>query len=345
VMQSAFSSPNLKGYLQHMQPMLAERVVNLPAGRVRLGHAFKAISLSLALEVFVGVKLPQAEADRIIKAFKECLDSNGAFIRYPVPGGQWARAIKGRKDLEAFFYGLLAQKRATETPDLFSVLCHAQSEQGEMFSDEDVVNHMIFVLFAAHDTSTVALTTVAYYLGRYPQWQDRARARALSLPSEVAYEHLGEMTELDWVMKEALRVNSPVPWLARQAVRDTTVNGYFIPAGTMVMAPTGAIHANPRVWRDPYTFDPERFSPVRAEDKGHRFRWMPFGGGVHKCIGLYFAQMEIKTILHHLLRNFEWSLPEDYRWRLEPRSLGDPVDGLPAQLRRLPAPQPATDQR
>jgi cytochrome P450 len=337
VMQSAFSSPNLKGYLQEMQPMLAERVVNLPAGQVRLGHTFKAISLSMAMEVFVGVKLPQAETDRIIKAFMDCLASVGAFVRYPIPGGQWARAIAARKELEEFFFRLIPQKRATETPDLFSVLCHARSEHGEMFSDEDVVNHMIFVLFAAHDTSTVTLTTMAYYLARFPQWQERARARALSLPAELAYEHLGEMTELEWVMKEALRLNPPVPWLARQAVKDTEVNGYYIPAGTMVMAPTTAIHSNPRVWHDPYRFDPERFSPERAEDKCHRFAWMPFGGGVHKCIGLYFAQMEIKTILHHLLRNFEWSVPEDYRWTLEPRSLGDPVDGLPAQLRRRPA--------
>jgi cytochrome P450 len=343
VMQSAFSSPNLKGYLQEMQPMLARKVGALPSGQVQLAHVFKSISLSIALEVFVGVKLPQAEADRIIKAFTDCLASVGAFVRYPVPGGQWARAIAGRKDLEAFFYGLLPQKRATETPDLFSVLCHARSEQGDAFSDEDVVNHMIFVLFAAHDTSTVALTTMAYYMARHPEWQERARARALSLPAELAYEHLAEMTELDWIMKEALRLNSPVPWLARQAVRDTTVNGYYIPAGTMVMAPTGAVHANPRVWHDPYTFDPERFSPERAEDKGHRFRWMPFGGGVHKCIGLYFAQMEIKTILHHLLRNYEWSIPADYRWTLEPRSLGEPVDGLRTQLRRVTVSPPAPD--
>jgi cytochrome P450 len=334
VMQSAFSSPNLKGYLQQMQPMLAERIATVPAGQVPLGHTFKDISLSMAMEVFVGVHLPQAEADRIIKAFMDCLSSVGAFVRFPIPGGQWARAIAARKELEKFFYDLLPQKRATETPDLFSVLCHAQSEHGEMFTDEDVVNHMIFVLFAAHDTSTVTLTTMAYHLARHPEWQERARARALSLPAELAYEHLGEMTELDWVMKESLRLNPPVPWLARQAIKDTEVNGYHIPAGTMVMAPTPAIHSNPRVWHDPYTFDPERFSPQRAEDKSHRFAWMPFGGGVHKCIGLYFAQMEIKTILHHLLRNFEWSVPEDYRWTLEPRSLGDPVDGLPVRLRR-----------
>jgi cytochrome P450 len=64
---------------------------------------------------------------------------------------------------------------------------------------------------------------------------------------------------------------------------------------------------------------------------------MPFGGGVHKCIGMYFAHMEIKTILHQLLRTFEWSVSEDYRWILEPRSLGDPVDGLLTQVRRLSA--------
>lgn len=334
VLQRAFSSPNLKGYLQEMQPMLAERIGNLGEGQIELGHEFKAISLQLATEVFLGVKLPRDEADRITTAFMDCLGCVQAIVRYPVPGGQWARAIAGRKALEEFFYGLIEAKRATETPDLFSVLCHARSEEGDTFTDEDVVNHMIFVLFAAHDTSTVTLTTMGYYMARDPQWQERARARALSLPPEPGYEHLAEMTELDWIMKESLRLNTPVPWLARQAVKDTEINGYFVPAGTRIVAPGAAIHTNPRVWRNPYTFDPERFSPERAEHKTHRFAWMPFGGGVHKCIGLYFAQMEIKSMLHHLLREFEWTVPEDYRWALDPRSLGDPVDGLPVHLRR-----------
>ena len=87
---------------------------------------------------------------------------------------------------------------------------------------------------------------------------------------------------------------------------------------------------------DPAALRPDRFSPERAEDKSHRYAWMPFGGGVHKCIGLYFAQMEIKTIMHNLLLEYEWSVPADYTWKLADNStLPVPKDHLPVTLRAM----------
>lgn len=333
ILQQAFTNTNLKGYLQEMQPVIAERVKRFSAGPVRLGTEFKAITLDMALEVFVGVKLPRDEADKVNRAFIRCMEGLSALVRYPIPGSRWRRAIESRKVLEEFFYQHLPAKRARQTPDLFSVLCHAESEDGHTFTDADVVNHMIFVLFAAHDTSTTALTTMAYYMARYPQWQERAREQSLMFDPEVGYETLDQMTELDLIMKESLRVKPPVPTMAREALRDTEIDGYFIPKGTFVSVMPAAVHHNPAVWQNPYYFDPERFSPERREDRIHRFAWIPFGGGVHKCIGLYFAQMEIKTVLHNLVRGYEWSVPPDYRWKLDPTTLGMPKDGLAVELR------------
>lgn len=334
ILQQAFSNNSLKGYMQEMQPMLIERIGALPTGQVRLAREFKKITLDMALEVFVGVKLPRAEADRLTQAFLDCLSGLSALIRRPVPGGKWACALRNRRVLEEFFYSQIPHKRRRETPDLFSVLCHTSSEEGAAFSDEDVVNHMIFVLFAAHDTSTTALTTMAYYLAKNPEWQHRARAESLELPPELSYDSLKTMQTQDLILKEALRLNSPVPTLARQSIKDTSIDGHYIPSGTYVMTDPKMIHLNPRYWNDPHRFDPERFAPERAEDKTHRFAWFPFGGGVHKCIGLYFAQMEIKTMMHNLLRNFEWTVPPDYTWKLDPKTLGEPVDGLLTTLTR-----------
>ena len=335
IMQQAFTNTNLKGYLQEMQPFIAERIGQFPVGSIRMADAFKAITLDLALEVFVGVKLPPAESHAINKAFGQCLDGMSAVVRHPVPGGKWARALEGRKVLEGFFYQELPGKRAKESPDLFSVLCHSVAEDGHVFTDEEVVNHMIFVLFAAHDTSTTAITTMAYYMGRYPQWQRQARARALSMNAEVGYDTLTQMPELDLVMKESLRLHPPVPVMLREASEDTEIDGHFVPRGTIVSVSPPAIHRNPHVWADPDKFDPERFTPERHEDKVHRMAWIPFGSGVHKCIGLYFAQMEIKTILHNLLRNYEWSVSPDYEWCTDLTTLGLPKGGLPARVHSL----------
>jgi cytochrome P450 len=192
---------------------------------------------------------------------------------------------------------------------------------------------MIFVLFAAHDTSTTALTTMAYYMSKHPQWQDRSRNQSLQLPEQLSYDALSELTELDLILKESLRLNAPVPVLAREAIRDTALGDYYVPKGSFVLVQPQAVHLNPAVWKDPQHFDPERFTKERAEDKLHRFAWFPFGGGVHKCIGLYFAQMEIKSIMHGLLRRYEWEVPASYTWRRDPRTLNEPAGGLKATVR------------
>ncbi len=345
IMQQAFTNTHLKGYLQDMQPMLRDRVAHLPvsdgaasngtAEPVRLLDEFKQITLDLALEIFLGLDLPCAEADRINKAFIDCVNAGLSIIRKPIPGLRWSKGLKGRKVLEDFFYEHLPEKRATQTPDLFSVLCHAESEDGHTFTDEDVVNHMIFVLMAAHDTSTITLTTMAYYMAKHPEWQEKAREQSRTLPPEISYDTLDEFTVLDRIMKESLRLNSPVPGLPRQAKEDTEICGHYIPKGTYVSAINLVSHHNPKLWNDPERFDPDRFTKERAEDKVHRYAWMPFGGGVHKCIGLYFAQMEIKTIMHNMLLHYEWSVPDDYVWKLDNSTLPVPKDRLPVRVRAL----------
>ncbi|TSD97763.1 cytochrome P450 [Gordonia rubripertincta] len=334
ILQQAFSTTALKGYMQEMQPMIAERVAEFPVGSVKLFEQFKALTLDLALEVFLGLNLPRDEADRINKAFIDTVRAGVAYVRQPVPGGRWWKGLRSRKVLEEFFYANVAAKRARETPDLFSVLCHAESDEGHSFSDEDVVNHMIFVLMAAHDTSTITMTQMAYNMAKHPEWQDRARAESLELGPELGYDGLAGMTALDLVMKESLRLCPPVPAQPRMAVKDTSIEGFYVPEGTIVTTSSLSSHRDPEFFTNPDMFDPERFSPERAEDKSHRFAWMPFGGGVHKCIGLYFGQMEIKTIMHHLLRGYEWSVPADYVLPMDYSALPVPKDKLPVTLRR-----------
>ncbi|MFT4085975.1 MAG: cytochrome P450 [Gordonia sp. (in: high G+C Gram-positive bacteria)] len=337
IMQQAFSPTVLKGYFDELQPVIVDAVSRFPAGRVHLLQEFKQLTLDVALEIFLGVELGQSEADRLNKAFIDTVRAGVALVRKPVPGGRWWKGLRSRRVLEDFFYRHIEAKRATRTPDLFSVLCHAESDDGHRFTDEDVVNHMIFVLMAAHDTSTITMTQMAYRMAQHRQWQDAAREQSLEIGATFGYDDLERFTVLDAVMKESLRLCPPVPAQPRTAIKDTEMQGYFIPEGTMVVIPQLANHRDPAYFSDPDSFDPERFSPERAEDKGHRLAWMPFGGGVHKCIGLYFGQMEIKTIMHNLLRDFDWSIPPGYEMPMDYSALPVPKDGLPVTLTRRPA--------
>ncbi|HEY1988134.1 MAG TPA: cytochrome P450 [Acidimicrobiales bacterium] len=339
VLQQAFTATHLKSYLAQMQPMIQRRVADFPDGnRVRLLHELKKLTLDVALEVFLGLELSPAEADRINKAFVDCVSAGLALVRYNIPGTRWSKGVQGRQVLETFMYEHLPAKRAQRTPDLFSTLCHVSSEEGHTFTDDDVVNHMIFLLMAAHDTSTITMTTMAYYLAKCPEWQGKARSQSRTLPVQINYDDLSQFAILDSVMKESLRLNAPVPGLSREAIVETEIDGYFVPKGTRIAVMAVANHYNHDLWTDPDRFDPERFSPERAEDKSHSFAWMPFGGGAHKCIGLNFAHIEIKLIMHNLLLTHEWTVPNDYQWKLDYTTLPVPKDGLPVRLRKMSAP-------
>jgi cytochrome P450 len=195
---------------------------------------------------------------------------------------------------------------------------------------------MIFLLMAAHDTSTITTSTIAYYLAKYPEWQDRVREESLALGTKTLdFEDIEKLTSLDLVMREALRLVSPVPALARRAVKDTEVLGHFVPEGTLVAAGVGFTHHMPEYWPDPERFDPERFAEDRREDKIHPHAWEPFGTGAHKCIGMRFGGMEIKAILHQVLQRFRWSVPPGYEMPIDTTSLPVPADGLPVTLETI----------
>ena len=337
IMQEAFTRDRLAAYAGRMHPAIAARTAGWDTDpRFRSYPALKQLTLDIAADIFMGgaADTSRAEMDRVNRAFITCVQAAAGIVRADVPFTRWGRAFRARRVLEEFLRHYLPAKRATRTDDIFSVLCHIETEDGERFSDDDVVNHMIFLMMAAHDTATITTSTILQLLGQHPQWQERCRAEALALGPEPTLAELEGLEALDWVMKEALRLHAPVPVLVRRTVKDTVVEGHRIPADTDVVVGVQFSHVMEDYWTDPLAFDPERFSPERREDRSHRYAWEPFGGGVHKCIGLYFAGMEVKAIVHRLLRHYRWSVDPAYVPPFDNHSLPFPKDGQPIDLVR-----------
>ena len=340
ILQHAFTNDALRRYHGVMVPHIRSGLASWESvERPRMHELFKELTLDLALETFVGVELSPSERDRINQAFINAVRAGTSIVRAPVPGTPWARGLAARKVLEEFFFTHLPEKRRRGGDDLFAQLCVARSEDGDEFSDEDIVNHMIFLLMAAHDTSTITMTSMAYHLARNPEWQERARAESVAAeaasPGHLDYDGVIGLDLLDRVMKESLRLCSPVPSLPRVAVRETAINGYRIPEGAFVAVSPFYNHHDPAYWPDPTRFDPDRFSAERREDHTHRMAFEPFGGGVHKCIGMHFAGLQVRAIFHEMLLNYRWSVPEDYVWPLDLAALPFPRDRLPVRLERL----------
>lgn len=338
IMQGAFKRPAMERYVHDMGPVIGVELDSWPAGTGRPMPVFprlKSLTLNIAARVFMGMALGQ-EADRMNQAFIDTVNASLALVRRPLPPLSMWRGVRARRFLVRLMQAKLADKRASIGPDLFSQMCHARGEDGERFSDDEVVNHMIFLMMAAHDTTTSALTTMLYCLARHPQWQERLRdeAHALAKP-QLQLADLADLERTEWVMKEALRMYPPLTSIPRKAARDCEFGGYQIPKGTPVGISPIHTHHLPSLWTDPHAFDPERFSPARAEHRRHAFAYLPFGGGAHLCIGQHFADMEVKSVMHQLLRRFRFSVPAGYRMPYQLVPIAKPRDGLPILLQAL----------
>ena len=332
LMQLAFTSDRLSGYMGQVGEVVRSGVDGWrPRDGFPVYRALKQLTLDVATRVFTASSIG-ADSDRLTRAFVDTVRAGTALVRLPV--GRWGAGLRGRRVLEEYFRRAIPAKRASDSDDLFAALCHARTDEGETFTDTDVVNHMIFLMMAAHDTSTIATSALVYYLGKHPDWQERVRSESLALGDEpLTVESLAGLPTLDLVLKESMRLVAPVPWMLRRTVRDTALLGHHVPAGTIVSTLSWMNHMLPEYWSDPFRFDPDRFGADRREDKSHRFAYMPFGGGVHKCIGMHFGTYEVKTLVHELVRRFEWSVPAGYEVRWDPTALPLPKDGLPISLR------------
>jgi cytochrome P450 len=335
IMQLAFTADRLSAYMTQVASVVQSSVSSWSArDGFPLYPALKQLTLDVATKIFMASALG-GDATKVTRAFVDTVRAGTALLRFPVPGGRWAAGLNGRKVLEDYFRRSLPAKRASDSDDLFAALCHARTDEGETFSDDDVVNHMIFLMMAAHDTSTIATSALVYYLGKNPAWQDQVRAESIALGDQpLTVSALSSLPTLDLVLKESMRLVAPVPWMVRKTVKDTELLGHHLPAGVFVTTLAWLNHMLPEYWTEPHRFDPLRFSEERREDKSHRFAYMPFGGGVHKCIGMHFGTYEVKTIVHELVRRFEWTIPQDYHVQWDPTALPVPKDGLPISIKR-----------
>lgn len=336
IMQGAFRSSALREYNDQMSPRIRKGIADWgESGQLLAFPAFKRLTLELAWSVFLGVDLgPQA--DRMQRAFAGAVAASMSVVRLRIPGLEFYRGLRGRELTIEYFGTLLAERRASTGNDMLSQLCRAESEDGQRFSDQEIIDHLIFLMMAAHDTTTSTLASMTYELARNPDWQERVREQSLAVGTdELAFDQVDGVPALSLVIMETLRRYPPLSTIPRSSLREFEYQGFAIPANIMVLAYPIHTHHMQEWWTDPYRFDPDRFSEARAEHKRHTHSWVPFSGGPHTCIGQRFAEMQIRAIMHQLVRRYRWTVSPGYEMPVQQAPISKPRDGLPVVFKRL----------
>lgn len=234
-------------------------------------------------------------------------------VRALVP--DWAPTEENRKfdaavaELEAVLDDILAARQGTahDHPDpagdaidanvpmdLLSILLRAK-EDGEQ-TDRQLRDELMTMLLAGHDTTALTLTYTYYLLSEHPQVRERVHEEIDTLDGTPTASDVRDLSYLDNVLSEAMRLYPPVYTMFRQPKTDVRIGGYRIPAGSVLMVPQWGVHRSERWYDDPETFDPSRWEPERRADRP-RFSYFPFGGGPRHCIGKQLSLLEAKLIL------------------------------------------------
>ncbi|KAI9317207.1 cytochrome P450 [Dichotomocladium elegans] len=204
--------------------------------------------------------------------------------------------------------------------DLLTMMLEAEDEHGHGMTDEELRSNICIFFIAGHETTANALAFAVCEMALHQDLQERARKEVIDVlgdaPEDIAptVEQTRKLPFLEMFIKENLRKNNPVgTMMIRVAQQDTDLNGTFIPKGTRIVLNIDALHHNPTVWKDPYTFNVERFAPGGENEKVARLgmSWIPFSNGARQCLGMNFSLAEQRVFLSMLLRRYEWHLPDD----------------------------------
>ncbi|KAL6517395.1 hypothetical protein OROMI_033096 [Orobanche minor] len=313
----------LKGYVDQMV-MEAEDYFSKwgDSGEVDLKYELEHLIILTASRCLLGEEVRNNLFADVSALFHD-LDSgmlpiSVIFPYLPIPAHR--RRDQARKKLAEIFANIIASRKQTGKAqnDLLQCFIDSKYKDGRPTTQAEVTGLLIAALFAGQHTSSITSTWTGAYLLCNPKYMsavvDEQRNLVEKHGNEVNYDVLSEMEALHRCVKEALRLHPPLILLLRSSHSDFSVatkegKEYDVPKGHIVATSPAFANRLPHIYKDPDSYDPDRFGPGRDEDKAAgAFSYISFGGGRHGCLGEPFAYLQIKAIWSHLLRNFEMEL-------------------------------------
>ena len=331
-----FHGENVRHWEDAIRSITEQELASWPVGTpFALHDRTRAITLEVILRAVFGVR-EEDRFERAKKLVREFANRAHPISMFPVarrdlgPLSPWVRFKRSRDALDAFLYEEIERRRVqpdlAERRDVLSLLLCATDEDGTPLNRRELRDELVTVLGAGHETTATSLAWAFERLLRTPKVLDR-----LTQSLEDGNEYL------DATVKETLRIRPVITDVGRKLTRDVGIGGYTIPAGAVVMAAITAIHFREDLYPSPDEFRPERF----LEHTPDAYTWIPFGGGVRRCIGASFAQFEMRVIMRTILERAQLRAVSQRPERSKLRNVtAAPARGCRVVLERRLVPSP-----
>ena len=298
LLQNSFRRDALDKYIHIIQPRIDSWIEEVKQKReFYLYKSIKQLMFNVAVELFFD-EVDDTKLNHLNQLFINSIKPATTIVRSPYPMTRMKKGLKARVELLEYFQEK-SDKIDLSKETLFADLVKTNNEEAGL-TNYEIAEHMIFLLLAAHDTTTSTLTSSIHFLAGNEYYQNKVKTESSTLSktdiSDLKNGIIGEA-----LFNEAIRKYPPVPFSPRWVVRDAELDGYEIPKNTYIAAGPLVLHNDERYWEDPLAFNPERFEDPTITHEAY----FPFAGGAHTCLGKFFASYLFKNVVYKLLDNFQ----------------------------------------
>ena len=320
----------LEEYMPRINQIVIDGLNDWTDGKISLYPAVKKISFKILAPLLLGINLDETDAKcfeglpldnlkELKSLYQIYFDGFYGLLKWKSSLTAYGRGIKARAKLLEFMRAVIQRRRSSPEAidpnnDFLSMMLFAQQQNPDgVFSDALIENQCLLQLWASHYEISGLISSLIYQLGKYPQVLDKLRVEQQKITGEgegssktFTREQLKQMNFLEITIKETLRILPPTSTANRRLTKSVIVDGILYPQGSTIIAEPRLSHAMPEHFEHPERFEPERFLPPRNE--GRMYEFIPFGGGVHACLGAQMAIAISKIFISHLIDLFDWEL-------------------------------------
>lgn len=317
-----FHGDRMRSYLDEMVEITNESIDNWPRGEAfRLRDETQGITMDVILRVVFGIK--ERERRHEFRDRMNAIDPQRWFkkfalmpvaSRYPAIGERIFRDFNQRKaEFDALMIEEIQNRRAEpdalEREDILSMLLQARDEDGNPMTDEELLDELVTLVVAGHETTATALAWAFELMLRQPEIWQRVVAEANA--QDGGYEYV------DAVVKESMRLRPILPAVGRVVKEPWELGGVPLPRNSIISPSIFLSHYRKETWGDPEVFRPERFIGEAPSNNA----WFPFGGGIRRCIGASFALYEMRAVIQTIAQRVEVELERDIPERIVRRAI------------------------
>lgn len=325
LIQPGFHRKRLASLVIEMQAVIdrsCKRIDDLAANSESI--SLHGLTTDLVFRVIARAIFTDGFNEEDTRKLNDAIDAVQGYVIYPVRMpflrgplrwiGQEEKHLNITREVRKRIQERIDDRRAgSPKDDLLQMLLDSRYEDtGEPMPDAQLVDEIMVLFAAGHETSANALAWTIWLLDQHPEALAKVREEisAVEANGPVGFESARELTYLTQVIEESMRMYPPAWITDRVALEDDSAGGYDISAGTSIAVFIHGLHHNPEYWENPQEFRPDRMA-AEAKKNRHPMCYLPFGAGPRLCIGNHFAMLEMQLILVRLIRDYDFLFPED----------------------------------